>query len=112
MRGTMHRFFYSSLCVTVFGIAAASCSFAQETPRARTATNRGIVIRKTASSFLGIGVAEVDPDRAKSPYLKEVRGVEVKSVDHDSPAAKAGLKEGDVVLEYNGQRIEGTEQFV
>ena len=29
----------------------------------------------------------------------------------DSPAAKAGLKENDVVLELNGQRIEGTEQF-
>ena len=38
--------------------------------------------------------------------------MEVKSVDHDSPAAKAGLKESDVVLEYNGQRIEGTEQFI
>ncbi len=33
-------------------------------------------------------------------------------MDRDSPAAKAGLKEGDVVLEYNGQRIEGGEQFM
>ena len=36
----------------------------------------------------------------------------MKSVDEDSPAAKAGIKEGDVVLEYNGQRVEGTEQFI
>jgi predicted metalloprotease with PDZ domain len=57
-------------------------------------------------------VAEIDSERAKALNLKEVHGVEVKSVDHDSPAAKAGLKESDVVLEYNGQRIEGTEQFV
>ena len=44
--------------------------------------------------------------------LKEERGVEITSVSDDSPAAKAGLKVGDVVLEYNGQRIEGTQQFV
>jgi serine protease Do len=63
-------------------------------------------------SYLGIGVAEIDSDRAKELKLAEVRGVEVKSVEDDSPAAKAGLKEGDVVLEYNGARVEGTAQFV
>jgi serine protease Do len=95
------------------GLTAASCSFAQDpAPRAHTATNRSIVIRKVGNSFLGIGVAEIDSERAKALNLKEVHGVEVKSVDHDSPAAKAGLKESDVVLEYNGQRIEGTEQFI
>jgi serine protease Do len=109
----MNRAIRTSLCFTVVGLTAASCSFAQDTaPRARSATNRSIVIHKTGSSYLGIGVAEVDSERAKALNLKEVRGVEVKSVDHDSPAAKAGLKEADVVLEYNGQHIEGTEQFV
>jgi serine protease Do len=109
----MNRAIRTSLCFTVVGLTAASCSFAQDTaPRARSATNRSFVIRKAGSSYLGIGVAEVDAERAKALSLKEVRGVEVKSVDHDSPAAKAGLKEADVVLEYNGQRIEGTEQFV
>ncbi len=100
-----------SLGITVLGIAAAACSPAQDTAP-HSATNRPYVLRIGRNSYLGIGVAEIDAERAKALNLKEVRGVEVKSVDHDSPAAKAGLKEGDVVLEYNGQRIEGTEQFV
>lgn len=65
-----------------------------------------------SSSYLGIGVLEVNAERAKALKLTEERGVEVRSVEEDSPAAKAGLKEGDVVLEYNGQRVEGAEQFI
>ncbi len=104
----------TSICFTAVGLAAASCSLAQDiAPRARSASNRSVtVIRKAGNSYLGIGVAEVDAERAKALNMKEVHGVEVKSVDHDSPAAKAGLKESDVVLEYNGQRIEGAEQFI
>src|SRR5436190_380097 len=65
-----------------------------------------------SSSFLGVGVAEVDTERAKELKLKEARGVEVKHVEDGSPAAKAGMKVGDVVLDYNGQHVEGQEQFV
>ncbi len=71
-----------------------------------------IYVHSGASSFLGVGVAEIDAERVKALNLKEERGVEVKSVDDDSPAAKAGVKVGDVILEYNGQRVEGDEQFV
>lgn len=63
-------------------------------------------------SYLGIGVAEIDAERARALKLSEERGVEVTRVDPDSPAEKAGLKVGDVVLEYNGQRVEGTQQFI
>jgi serine protease Do len=63
-------------------------------------------------SYLGIGVREVVAERAKELKLPEERGVEVTTVAGDSPADKAGLKEGDVVLEYNGQRVEGVEQFI
>ena len=62
-------------------------------------------------SYLGVGVEEVDSERAKELKLREERGVEIRRVDHDSPAEKAGLKEHDVVLEYNGQRVEGVESF-
>jgi len=43
--------------------------------------------------------------------LKEERGVEIVALDQDAPAAKAGLKEHDVILEYNGSRVEGQEQL-
>lgn len=74
--------------------------------------DRTIVIAKPGGSFLGIGVAEIDAERAKALNLKEEYGVEVTRVEDDSPAAQAGLKAADVVLEYNGQRVEGTEQFM
>jgi len=63
-------------------------------------------------SYLGVDVAEIGAERAKALKLSEERGVELTRVAEDSPAAKAGLKAGDAVLEYNGQRVEGTEQFV
>jgi serine protease Do len=71
-----------------------------------------VVIAKGSGSFLGIGVQEIDDERAKALNLKEERGVEVTRVEDDSPAAKGGIKTGDVVLEYNGDRVEGVEQFM
>jgi serine protease Do len=63
-------------------------------------------------SFLGVGVKEVEPADVARLRLKDEQGVEITKVEDDSPAMKAGLKVGDVVLEFNGQRVEGTEQFV
>jgi serine protease Do len=70
------------------------------------------VYSMTGGSYLGVGVLDINAERVKTLKLKEERGVEITRVDEGSPAMKAGLKIGDVVLEYNGQRIEGTEQFV
>jgi S1-C subfamily serine protease len=47
----------------------------------------------------------------KELKLPEERGAILGHILPDGPAAKAGLKENDVVLEINGQRVEGTEQF-
>ena len=61
--------------------------------------------------YLGIGVQDIDTERAKALKLNEVRGVEVTSVMPDSPAAKAGFKEGEVVLEFNSEKVQGGEQL-
>ncbi len=58
-----------------------------------------------------MSLAEIDANRAKELKLKEDYGVEITRVEDGSPAEKAGVKPGDVVLEYNGQRVEGMEQF-
>ena len=62
-------------------------------------------------SWLGVGVSEVTADKVKELKLPAERGVVLGKIVPDSPAAKAGLKESDVVTEINGQRVEGTEQF-
>ena len=64
-----------------------------------------------SGSYLGVNLAEIDSTRAKELKLRETTGVEITRVEDGSPADKAGLKPNDVVLEYNGQRVEGMEQF-
>jgi serine protease Do len=63
------------------------------------------------SGWLGVEIAEVTPEKAKDLKLTAVRGVIITAVDPDSPAAKAGLKENDVITQYEGQAVEGTVQF-
>ena len=62
-------------------------------------------------SWLGVETREVTADAAKELKLAAERGVVVGRVTEDSPAAKAGLKEKDVITEVNGQRVEGAAQF-
>jgi serine protease Do len=61
--------------------------------------------------WLGLEISEVNSDSAKEFNLPAVRGVQITKVESDSPAAKAGLKETDVVLTYDGENVEGTVQF-
>jgi S1-C subfamily serine protease len=62
-------------------------------------------------SWLGVETHEVTAENAKELKLPAERGVVVAGVTKDSPAAKAGLKENDVITEVNGQRVEGAAQF-
>lgn len=70
-----------------------------------------VVVETDGSGYLGVGIDEVTAEKAKELKLASERGVYIREVSEDSPAAKAGLKAGDVVTEFNGQRVEGTVQF-
>jgi serine protease Do len=43
--------------------------------------------------------------------LEEGKGVKVKDVDDNTPASKAGIKEGDVITNVNGKEIEGVDDL-
>lgn len=62
-------------------------------------------------TYLGVGWQDVSAERAKALKLPEEAGVEVTVLVQNSPAAAAGMKVGDVVTQYNGQRVEGGEQL-
>jgi len=56
--------------------------------------------------WLGVIIQDMDAELAKSFRLKsDVKGVIVADVSKDSPAEKAGFKEGDIVLEMNGASV-------
>ena len=102
----------SSVISFVAAAGLVSCAaFAQQvvTPRGHSA--QGYVVQKGSGGYLGIGGLDISPERAKALNLKEERGVEVSSLAENGPAAKAGIKQGDVVLAFNGQPVEGTTQF-
>jgi serine protease Do len=62
-------------------------------------------------SYLGVDIRNVTSDRATTLKLKDDHGVEITMVDGDAPAAKAGLKEHDVIVEFNGTAVESEEQL-
>lgn len=60
---------------------------------------------------LGVGVMDIDADRARALKLKEPHGAEVMTVNDGSPAAKAGIHVGDVIMEYNGQPVQDSDRL-
>jgi serine protease Do len=55
--------------------------------------------------WLGVGVQEVTPELAKSFGLKEKKGALVAEVVSGSPAEKAGIEQGDVIVEFDGKEV-------
>lgn len=64
--------------------------------------NRGRVVR----GWLGVSIQPVTPELAGQFGLKEDKGALVGDVTEDSPADKAGIKRGDVIVEYNGKAVD------
>lgn len=65
----------------------------------------------SAQGYLGVDVRDVTADQLSVLKLRDVHGAEITLVDHDAPAGKAGLREHDVILQMNGQAIEGRDQI-
>lgn len=63
------------------------------------------------TSYLGVDVDDVSADRVQALKLKSESGVEITMVDNDAPAGKAGLKEHDVILQFNGQGVQSVEEL-
>jgi len=60
---------------------------------------------KVVRGFLGVGAQDITPSLAESFKLKDRNGALIVEVQPDSPAEKAGLKEGDVITGVNGQSV-------
>jgi serine protease Do len=61
---------------------------------------------KVTRGWLGVSIQPLTPELAKSFGTKDTKGVLISDVIVDSPAAKAGILPGDILLEFDGKKME------
>ena len=66
---------------------------------------------KVSHGFMGLGITDVTPENAKFFDSKDNRGAIVTQVEPNSPAAKAGLKVGDLITSLDGREISDASQL-
>ncbi len=66
---------------------------------------------KVKHGYMGIGISDVTPENAKFFHVDNNEGALVSQVEAGSPAAKAGLKVGDVITELDGQKVSDASQL-
>lgn len=66
---------------------------------------------RVSRGWIGVSIQALDEDIARSLGLEEPRGALVATVVPDGPAARAGIQQGDVILTFNGERIEDSRDL-
>ena len=75
---------------------------AGETDQDGKKVEKRVVVRHAGGSRLGVGLEDTEGD---------VRGTKVRSVEEGSPAEKAGIKEGDVIVRFDGEAVRSASQL-
>ena len=86
----------------------AGISFAIPIDYAFNVADQIIKTGKVTRGRIGVGIQNVSRDLADSLGLAKAEGAAVSNVEEGSPAAKAGLEVGDVILKIDGRAVEGS----
>jgi serine protease Do len=96
---------------TAINSRARGIGFAVPVNLAKAVLPRLLSDGRVVRSYLGISVDRVSWELAESFGLDKPRGVLVTKVLKDRPASKAGLRPGDIMIEFNGLPIRGTQDI-
>jgi S1-C subfamily serine protease len=99
-----------AVLVAAAGLGAAFAPVARGQARAVTAP-RALDTLVARGSRIGVSIRDVEEADAKAGKLQSQAGVVIEDVTADSPAEKAGIKKGDIVVEYDGERVRSARQF-
>ncbi len=87
---------------------AQGIGFAISSAMARRVVDQLIASGRVARGYLGVSIQDVDPRRAADLKLPDARGALVMDVQPGSPADRAGLVPGDVVVDLDGRPVDNT----
>jgi len=82
--------------------------FAVPSSMARQVMDSLVKYKKVVRGWLGVSIQEVTSELAEEFGVKKLKGALVSRVMKGSPADKAGIRQGDVILQYNGKDVEDT----
>jgi serine protease Do len=116
----------AAVATALWGVTGLGSAVSTGTMQAQDLNNRAFQLLNDSSEWLAavqnfnfadgssqIGVSIRDVDEKDATKAKgTATGVVVEEVETDSPAQKAGLKAGDIVTEFDGERVRSTRQFV
>jgi Trypsin-like serine proteases, typically periplasmic, contain C-terminal PDZ domain len=101
----------AALCTALIAAPGHTAASRAQEPGMPEVREFNFMTGEEGGSWLGVETLDVTGERAKELKLPAERGVVLGRIAPDSPASKAGLKENDVVVEINGQQVEGATQF-
>ena len=85
--------------------------FAIPANSAKIVIDQLIEFGETKRGWLGVRIQDVTKEIAEVEKLGEPRGALVASVAENSPSEKAGVKSGDIILEFNGEKIKEMKEL-
>jgi len=96
---------------TAYNAPGGGIGFAISINMAREVSDVLIRRGRVSRALLGVSLIELGPDLARGWGLEGVQGVVVTEVQAASPAEEAGLREGDVIIEFDGRPVQHVSPF-
>jgi len=104
MRNVKYGVFCLGLAVAIVTVVSSLSAQTRIPVEPRPRADRNVMVLDGGGSQLGVRVSDVDAKATTG-------GVKIDEVNDESPAEKAGIKAGDVVVDYDGERVRSARQF-
>jgi serine protease Do len=106
-----HTVVGGAAAVAVVVAASAAMPPLEAQDRGRSLPSMSTMIMLQDGSEIGVSVRDLKSDEIAKAKLARPGGVLIQDVREDSPASRAGLKNGDIVVEFDGERVRGADHF-
>ena len=99
----------SAAAATVLSVAVTAAVMTAVRPA--NAQDPRVIVRSFGYASIGLSIRDVTGEDAVKAKMTQPSGVYVESVVDGSPAAKAGVQAGDIVVDFDGERVRSASHF-
>ncbi len=100
-----------AVALVVVALVVAPTVWSQSQSGADRSRDRRVFMLDGRGSEIGVSIRDLDTDDVAKAKLGQPGGVLIEDVQEDSPASRAGIREGDVIVEFDGERVRSARHF-